>query len=64
MKTKKDYTSGVLWIIYLLTIAAIVALFTVGCVSTQRVNPADMKFNKETINPAKNMKALKLRRCN
>jgi len=61
---RKDYTSGYLWIMYILTIAAIVAFFTFSCAAPQRIHPADMKYNKQTINPAKSLKAIKIKKCN
>jgi hypothetical protein len=63
---RKDYTTGVLWIFYLAFITIIIVLLAFGCAAPQRINPADFSFKKETINPARSMKPLKInpKKCN
>jgi hypothetical protein len=62
-ETRKDYTSLYLWLGYLVLMALLMAVLFLSC-TTQRVNPADMKYNKETVNPVKGKKPLKLKTCN
>jgi outer membrane protein assembly factor BamE (lipoprotein component of BamABCDE complex) len=55
---KKLYTS-----LTLIAAILIAASFS-GCSITTKMNPADMKYKKHTVNNHKSMKKMKLKKCN